>query len=93
MTEVRTEKTSNQTSGGETSFNGIAIAIVPHPALGDLTVYLRMAWHFHHAGAKVCFFSNSLYSARDYFLWLRIEALEQQSVEDLASKFDVAGLL
>lgn len=65
--------------------NNLKVAIIPPAALGDVTIYLRMAWVFHAAGAQVCFHSSVLYSAREYFPWLRIEPSHDLALEQVAS--------
>lgn len=76
----------NQSAG---DFAGANIAIVPFPALGDITIYLRLAWLFHLAGAKITFFSNTLYSAREYFNWLEIRPDGGSDLAGLAESFDL----
>ena len=61
---------------------GVSVALVPCPALGDTTVFLRLAWRLQAAGAKVCLASASLASIREYLPGLEI----------VGGKPDVAGL-
>lgn len=49
------------------------VTIVPCPALGDVTIYLHLAWLFNLAGARVRFVSNTLFPAREYFDWLQVD--------------------
>ena len=65
------------------------IAIVPFPALGDITVYLRLAWIFCRAGARVTFFSNALYPARAYFPWLQIVPEDNDELAGLSARCDL----
>lgn len=60
------------------------IAIIPHPALGDTTIYLRLAWLLHCAGARVTFYSRTLLAAKEYFQWLTIEPESSESLKNLA---------
>jgi hypothetical protein len=50
------------------------VTIVPCAALGDVTIYLRLAWLFHLAGAHVRFVARTLHPAREYFDWLQVES-------------------
>lgn len=63
------------------------VAIVPFPALGDITIYLRLAWIFHASGKQVTFFSNAFCSAREYFPWLQIVPEVDDDLEALASQY------
>lgn len=68
-------------------FSDVSIAIVPYPALGDITLYLRLGWLFHCSGAQVTFFSSVLCSARQYFPWLMIAADENLQLGELSKRF------
>lgn len=70
-------------------FANTAVAILPLPALGDLTIYLRLGWLFHRAGANVTFYSNVLYSAREYFNWLTVHPEGEEPLATLAKRFDL----
>lgn len=65
------------------------VAIVPCAALGDVTLYLYLAWLFHRAGARVRFVSGTLYPARDYFDWLQVESAESVDLLALAAENDL----
>lgn len=73
--------------GGD--FNGLKIAVVPFPALGDITIYLRLCWLFCRSGADVTFYSNTLYSARAYFPWLTIVPEHDDELDQLAVRFEL----
>lgn len=70
-------------------FTGMDVAILPLPALGDLTIYLRLGWLFHRAGANVTFHSNVLYSAREHFGWLTVHPEGDETLEVVAKRFDL----
>lgn len=71
------------------TFTGNRVVIVPFPALGDLTIYLRLGWLFHRAGAQVTFSSNVLLSARDYFAWMTVIPEGDTGLPALAGQFDL----
>lgn len=70
-------------------FFGVKVAIVPFPALGDITIYVRLAWHFYRADAIVTFYSNALYPARECFPWLEILPEREGELRRLAADFDL----
>lgn len=70
-------------------FAGVNIAIVPFPALGDITIYLRLAWLFYLAGAKVTFYCKALHPAREYFKWLEVKPEGDGDLTALAQSFDL----
>lgn len=51
---------------------GMKIALVPCPALGDTTLFLRLAWRLQAVGAQVTLASASLASVRDYLPGLAV---------------------
>jgi hypothetical protein len=65
------------------------VAIVPCSALGDVTLYLHLAWLFHRAGARVRFVTGTLYPARDYFDWLQVESAQTVDLLMLAAENDL----
>ncbi|WP_082321483.1 glycosyltransferase family 9 protein [Stutzerimonas stutzeri] len=71
-----------------TDFQGVSVAILPFPALGDITIYLRLAWVMRAAGANVKFFSDAFYSAREYFPWLDFRS-EGEALSAVAARFDL----
>jgi len=70
-------------------FQGLTVAVVPPKALGDVTLYLHLAWQFHQAGAQVLFFSDMLFPARAFFAGLQIKPLAQVNLHDLAGDCDL----
>lgn len=54
-------------------FKGKNILILPHSALGDLTIYIRLARNFYDAGARVTVCSDLLLTASDLFSWIKIK--------------------
>lgn len=70
-------------------FQGLQVAVVPPKALGDVTLYLHLAWQFRQAGAEVSFFSNVLFPAREFFGWLQVEPLGQMDLQRLAGERDL----
>ncbi len=70
-------------------FRGLTVAVVPPKALGDVTLYLHLAWQFHQAGARVCFFSNPLFSAREFFSWLQLESSDAPDLLQLSGEYDL----
>ncbi|WP_422911120.1 glycosyltransferase family 9 protein [Pseudomonas sp. MAC6] len=70
-------------------FQGLTVAVLPPKALGDVTLYLHLAWQFHKAGARVRFLSNTLFPAREFFTWLQIEPQEPMSLRAMADECDL----
>ena len=70
-------------------FQGLTVAVVPPKALGDVTLYLHLAWQFHQAGAQVRFFSKVLFSAREFFTWLQVESTETSDLLQLSGECDL----
>ncbi|MCJ8170319.1 glycosyltransferase family 9 protein [Atopomonas sediminilitoris] len=68
---------------------GKRIAIVPCLALGDVTLFVRLAWLFHQAGAQVRLFANTLYPAASYFPWLEVLSSDRMDLVGLASEHDL----
>lgn len=65
------------------------IRILPIEALGDLTIYLQLAWRFHEQGAEVELFSNVLKAAESHFPWLRVRSFNGEDVQTLARSCDL----
>ncbi len=65
------------------------MAIIPFPALGDATIYLRLAQILSLAGAKVSFFSDLLASAADLFDWLTILPLAAHDIAAISEGHDL----
>lgn len=81
--------TSDAAFNSEGDFNCLKIAVVPFPALGDITIYLRLCWLFCRSGAQVTFYSNALYSAREYFPWLTVVPEHDDELDGLADRFEL----
>ena len=64
------------------AFRNSNIAILPFPALGDTTIYLRLAQSLADAGARVSMYSEMLLPAADLLPWLTITA---PSISDIGS--------
>jgi hypothetical protein len=73
----------------QTYWAGKSVAIVPCSALGDVTIYLHLAWLFHSAGAQVRFISSTLYTASGYFDWLRVEPSQTVDLVRLSGENDL----
>ncbi|MDR3221445.1 MAG: hypothetical protein LBU46_05470, partial [Candidatus Accumulibacter sp.] len=71
------------------SFKDLNVAVIPHPALGDVTVGLRLAWIFRYAGAQVSFYSSLIQPAREYFPWLNILSDENMNLLKLSPQYDL----
>lgn len=78
-----------EAGGPEGAFKDLEIAIIPHPALGDVTIYLRLAWLFSCAGARVVVFSSTLYSARSYFPWLEVMPEASDELDEMAGRYEL----
>ncbi len=68
---------------------GKRISIIPFPALGDVTVYLRMAQSLASVGANVFFHSDLLANSADLFDWLAISPIAGRNIDDYASNSDL----
>ena len=53
-------------------FLGKKILILPYSAVGDLTIYIRLARNFVNAGSIVTIESDILFSAREKLSWLAV---------------------
>ncbi|MDR3158969.1 MAG: hypothetical protein LBU11_08175 [Zoogloeaceae bacterium] len=71
------------------SFKDLNVAIIPHPALGDTLIGLRLGWIFRYAGSRVHLYSSSMYSAREYFPWLDTLPDENLNLLDLSPMYDL----
>ncbi|QIB52988.1 glycosyltransferase family 9 protein [Pseudomonas sp. OIL-1] len=71
------------------SFVNARVVIIPLSALGDLTIYIHLAWRFHCAGANVDLYSDPLYSAKEHFPWLSVKAKRRKELEKLAVEADL----
>ena len=79
----------NSTVPGSKPPPGLQVAIVPFPALGDLTIYLRLSQTFVANGAQVTYFSDQLAPAASTFPWLEILPLQNTDLPELLSTFDL----
>lgn len=70
-------------------FTGLHVAVVPFPALGDLTIYLRLAQAFSEAGAKVVYLSDHLAPAAARFDWLQVVPFAGAEARRLLADFDL----
>lgn len=66
-----------------------SVAIVPFPALGDLTIYLRLAQSLVAAGSPVTIYSDTLLSAADLVNWLDVRSLSTNSIEEIVRHHDL----
>lgn len=64
------------------------IAIVPFPALGDVTICLRLAQHLTSSGYEVTLFASLITSATLNFTWLTFKSLPYDP-EILISSYDL----
>jgi hypothetical protein len=71
------------------SFKDLSVAVIPYPALGDVTIGLRLAWIFSYAGAQVSFYSSLIWPAREYFPWLNILPDENMNLLKLSTQYDL----
>ena len=78
-----------QSDSGVRTIANCRIAIVPFPALGDTTIYLRLAQTLSQAGAKVTLVSDLWASAKDMLEWVSVIPLGKVSVSDLALAYDL----
>lgn len=62
--------------------------ILPFPALGDNTIYLRIAQSLTNAGAKVTIYSNILFPAKSCFPWLTIAPTEKERITEIGDGHD-----
>lgn len=69
--------------------SGKRISIVPFPALGDATIYLRLAQSLANAGANVSFHSDLLANSSGLFDWLAITPMSGHKINELAEKSDL----
>lgn len=71
--------------------SGKKVAIVPFPALGDVTICLRLAQTLTAGGYNVTLFADLLISSQPNFQWLTFKSLPK-SVETLLIDFDLVLL-
>lgn len=68
---------------------GLKVALVPCPALGDTTLFLRLAWRLQAAGAQITLASVSLASIREYLPGLIVAGDAPPDVVGLAACNDL----
>ena len=68
---------------------GMKVAVVPCLALGDTTLFLRLAWRLQAAAAQVTVVSASLSAVREYLPGLEIIGDSQPDVTALAESNDL----
>lgn len=68
---------------------GMSVAVIPYPALGDTTLFLRLAWRLQAVGARVTLVSPSLDSLREYLPGLVTTADAQPNLPQLADSHDL----
>lgn len=78
-----------QSTPANAAFRAKRVAVVPCPALGDVTLYLHLAWIFHRSGAQVSFHSGLLVSAQAYFPWIELKDDAGLSLSQLAATHDL----
>lgn len=62
------------------AFLGRDVAVIPFPALGDTTIYLRLAQTLATAGARVSLYSDLLAPAADLVPWLAVMPISQREI-------------
>lgn len=68
---------------------GMKVAVVSCPALGDTTLFLRLAWRLQAAGASVTLVSAPLSSVREYLPGLDIRGESSPDIVALAQANDL----
>lgn len=69
------------------------VNIVPFPALGDITICLRLAQTFHQAGYKVNFYTDMMADAQTIFDWVTICSSESVKNVDLSDEYLLMDVL
>ena len=83
VSSQKTETTMN------TEWKARNVAVIPFPALGDNTIYLRLAQNLVGEGCFVTFYSDMLWPAADLFPWLSIEPLSEHAIQDILKRHDL----
>lgn len=65
------------------------VAIIPFPAVGDNTIYLRLAQTLTEAGARVSFHSDLFAPLADMLPWLTVPPLSGISLDELCGTHDL----
>lgn len=80
---------SETTIQGNNPWRDRRIAIVPFPAVGDNTIYLRLAQTLSDAGARVSFYSDLFAPLADMLPWLATQPLSGSSLDELCDTHDL----
>lgn len=80
---------SETTIQGDNPWRDRRIAIVPFPAVGDNTIYLRLAQTLTDAGARVSFHSDLFAPLADMLPWLATQPLSGSSLDELCDTHDL----
>ena len=70
-------------------WTGVKVAVLPCLALGDTTLYLRLAWHFSKAGAQVTLFSTPFVSMQKHIAGVAIAESAGLELQGLVEQFDL----
>ena len=65
------------------------VAIILFPALGDITIFLRLAQSLASAGSLVSVYSDGLSPAADLFDWCAVKSVSQLRIDDIAQRHDL----
>jgi hypothetical protein len=77
------------TNQGSSPLRDKNVAIIPFPAVGDNTIYLRLAQTLTDAGAKVSFHSDLFARLADMLPWLAAHPLSGSSLDELCGTHDL----
>jgi len=80
---------SETTIQGDNPWRDRRIAIIPFPAVGDNTIYLRLAQTLSDAGARVSFYSDLFAPLADMLPWLATQPLSGSSLDELCDTHDL----
>ncbi|UAW99095.1 ADP-heptose--LPS heptosyltransferase [Halopseudomonas nanhaiensis] len=69
--------------------DGSRILVLPLVALGDLTIFLHLAWRLSASGAQLTISSDALFPARGYFPWLNVLPHLDVPISQLAAQYDL----
>lgn len=71
-------------------FFGKNILVLPCPALGDLTIYIRLARNFYNNGARVTVCSDLLSTAGDLFDWVQVKpSIREGNIKEVIASYDL----
>ena len=80
---------SETTIQGDKPWRDRRIAIIPFPAVGDNTIYLRLAQTLSDAGARVSFYSDLFAPLADMLPWLAASPLTGRAIDELCDTHDL----